>query len=89
MGEGKSPCPKSLFYELMDFTVELAKSFQLSPFEILKQEKDHVIMMINYYSERGQESETSAAVNNSENKRARGKNDRVRVNDKTATGGWF
>lgn len=37
----------------MDFTVELSKLFNLSPFEVLKQDKDEVIMLINYFIEKG------------------------------------
>ena len=33
----------------MDFTCELSKLYSISPFEIFKQEKDEVIMLINYY----------------------------------------
>lgn len=36
----------------MDFTYELSRSFNLSPFEILNQDKDQVIMMINYFSDK-------------------------------------
>ena len=36
-------CPKSLFYEFMDFTYTVAQSFNVLPFEILKQHKDEVV----------------------------------------------
>lgn len=37
----------------MDFTVELSKSYNVTPFEIFKQDKDSVIMLINYFIEKG------------------------------------
>ena len=43
----------------MDFTFELSKMFNVLPFEILKQDKDEVIMLINYMSEKG-EAKTTA-----------------------------
>lgn len=53
MGEGEAPpCPKSLFYELMDFTFELSKIYNVLPFEIMKQDKDEVIMVLNYMAEK-------------------------------------
>ncbi len=44
----------------MDFTFELSKMFSVLPFEILKQDKDEVIMLINYMSEKGAKKESSA-----------------------------
>ena len=38
----------------MDFTCELCKLYSVTPFEVLKQDKDAVIMLINYYIEKGQ-----------------------------------
>lgn len=73
--------PKSLFYELMDFTFELSKSLNISPFSIMKEDKDEVIMLMNYFIEKGEEQPESKSV--------KSKNERVRVNDDTATGGWF
>lgn len=69
----------------MDFTVNLSKMFELSPFQVLKEDKDAVIMLINYYIEKGQETpnqKTTTIENSADEKR-------IRVNDKTATGGWF
>lgn len=72
----------------MDFTVELAKSFNMTPFEVLKQDKDEVIMLINYFIEKS-ETETEETTHVNAPKKTYGKNERIRVNDKTATGGWF
>lgn len=76
--------PKSLFYELMDFTFELSKNLNISPFSIMKEDKDEVIMLMNYFIEKGEEQPEIKNV-----KSGNGKNERVRVNDDTATGGWF
>lgn len=38
----------------MDFTVELSKVYNVIPFEIFKQDKDEVIMLINYFIEKSQ-----------------------------------
>lgn len=46
----------------MDFTVELSKSYNVTPFEIFKQDKDSVIMLINYFIEKGQTKGDGAGV---------------------------
>lgn len=62
MGEGVTPpCPKSLFYELMDFTFELSKIYNVIPFEILKQDKDEVIMLLNYMAEKSESVQHESA----------------------------
>lgn len=65
--------------------MEIGKAFNISPFEILDQDKDKVVMMINYYIEKGQNEPTSHVQPHSRSDN----NGRIRVNDKTATGGWF
>lgn len=70
----------------MDFTVQIGKAFNISPFEIMDQDKDKVVMMINYYIEKGQNEPTQA---NTRDHMQTNTNERIRVNDKTATGGWF
>lgn len=73
----------------MDFTTEISKIYGLSPFDVLKQDKDHVIMLINYYLEKGEmNNETEPVVNTRKHTQTQ-TNTRKRVNDKTATGGWF
>ena len=52
-----------------------------SPFVVFEQDTDEVIMIINFYIELGNEQPAKKAE--------RKKQDRIRVNDKTATGGWF
>ena len=46
----------------MDFTFELSKMFNVLPFEIFKQDKDEVIMLINYMSEKGATSATEEPI---------------------------
>lgn len=69
----------------MDFTFELSKIFNALPFEILKQDKDAVIMLINYFIVKGESAGTKTANNG----KIGGKEERIKVNDKTATGGWW
>lgn len=54
-GGHDSPRPDSdsLFFELMDFTYTLSVQNNLSPFVIMDQDKDRVIMLINYFIEKG------------------------------------
>lgn len=74
----------------MDFTVELARSFGMSPFFVLQQDKDEVIMLINYFIEKSEYDDVQIDSESQKHiKPKAGKNTRIRVNDKTATGGWF
>lgn len=58
-----SPRPDdSLFFELMDFTYTLSVQNNLSPFTILDEDKDRVIMLINYFIEKGGKEETPKIV---------------------------
>ena len=56
----------------------------MTPFELFAQDTDEVIMLINYYIEKGNDTDTPT----SKPEKGRGEQ-RIRVNDKTATGGWF
>lgn len=66
----------------MDFTFELSKIYNVLPFEILKQDKDEVIMLLNYMAEKSETAPKRNTVQNSEKQY-------IKVNDKTATGGWW
>ncbi len=66
----------------MRTTMTLAATFGCSPFAIFEQETDEVIMLLNYYLELAND-ETPRKVNSNT------KEKRIRVNDKTATGGWW
>lgn len=69
----------------MSLTNTIAKEYSVSPFEILKQDSDEVIMLINYILESREEENTSKTPADKSNKKEK----RIRVNDKTASGGWF
>lgn len=51
---------------------------------MFKQETSEVIMLLNYYIEKGNDTESTAT-----NRAIPNREKRIRVNDKTATGGWF
>ena len=57
----------------------------MTPFELFQQDIDEVIMLINYYIEKDDNAETTPKRNAYGGKRE----ERIRVNDKTATGGWW
>ena len=67
----------------MDFTFELSKIYNVIPFEILKQDKDEVIMLLNYMAEKGETAQ------NVQPAQPREKQQYIKVNDRTATGGWW
>lgn len=69
----------------MDFTVELAKSFNLSPFTILDEEKDKVIMLINYFVEKSDTEEPASIPA----KKTYDEPEKIKVTDATASGGWW
>ncbi len=48
----------------MDFTFELSKIYNVIPFDILKQDKDEVIMLLNYMAEKSEAAQvdTPAAI---------------------------
>ena len=73
----------------MKTTMTLATNLHISPFEIFDQDCDEVIMMINFYLKLGNENnhESISAIKPKSAKY--GSNERIRVNDKTATGGWY
>lgn len=88
-GEANSipPEPISVFEELMKTTMTLAANLHCSPFEIFAQDTDEVIMTINFYLLMSKKPE--AKKNTAKPTIQSGKEQRIRVNDKTATGGWF
>lgn len=64
----------------MGVTNSLCKIYSVPPFYLFDQNVDDVIMIINYFIEK---SDDVDAVNEDQ------KNNRVKVNDRTASGGWF
>ena len=67
----------------MATTVNLARSFGVTPFEIMAQDCDEVIMLINHFLQKA-ESDPAAG-----NPTANGGQQEIKVNDATATGGWW
>lgn len=55
----------------------------MTPFELFKQDVEEVIMLINYFIEKGETTPSQNSQNSSK------KEERIKVNDKTATGGWY
>lgn len=70
----------------MKTTMTLAVNLNISVFEIFNQDCDEVIMLINYYILLGDEKEGQVS---NKNTKVSKNNQRIRVNDDTATGGWF
>ena len=91
MGEAESfpHEPISVFAELMKTTMTLATNLHVSPFEIFAQDCDDVIMLINFYLALGNEHSESGKSAIKPQTAKNGPNVRIRVNDKTATGGWY
>lgn len=61
----------------------LCRIYNLTPFSLFKEDSEEVIMLINYLIEKSGENK-----NNHQNTYQK-KEERIRVNDKTATGGWY
>lgn len=73
----------------MQTTMTLATNLHCSPFEIFDQDMDEVIMMINFYlimAEKGTGTHTNTKTTKMNIKK---KEQRIHVDDKSATGGWF
>jgi hypothetical protein len=77
----------------METTFTLASRFGVTPFTILDQEIDDVIMVINHYLDMNYYNSNSHSNESHAQNYTKNKNDnqikRVRVNDQTASGGWF
>lgn len=69
----------------MKTTLTLSSSLNGDLFAILDKDVDDVIMVINFYILYGEQEHSSTQTE----KRAGNKKERIRVTDKTATGGWF
>ena len=65
----------------------LAANNNCSIFEIMEQDTDDVIVVINFYIALGAENPQPAQIKNKS--KVKGKEERIRVNDKTASGGWW
>lgn len=56
----------------------------MTMFDVMDRDTDEVIAIINYYIKRHEGQEEKAAPQRSKQSEVR-----IRVNDKTATGGWY
>lgn len=68
----------------METTFTLARYFNVTPFVLYEQDTDDVIMTINHYIEKAAFASSDPAPVQKKNKQQR-----IKVNDKTASGGWF
>lgn len=83
MGAADEAVPfKGAWHELMAVTISLCKAHGMTPFEIFREDTDEVISVINFYIEKGEEEPRPT-------NQGKKQETRIRVNDKTATGGWF
>lgn len=72
----------------MKTTMTLSQNFGCSPFELFEQDCDEVVMTINYYILLGEETPTDTTTTPTYKSKPK-QEERIRVNDKTATNGWF
>ena len=73
----------------MQTTMTLATNLHCSPFEIFDQDMDEVIMTINFYLIKAKTSEHTQTKTKTNNMNIKKKEQRIHVDDRTATGGWF
>jgi hypothetical protein len=71
----------------MDFTFTLSKLYGVLPFRILEENADDVILLINYLNLKDEYDPTDGRADVTP--APKGKEERIKVNDKTATGGWW
>ena len=74
----------------MKTTMTLSANMNCSMFDILNQHVDDVILIINFYLELGEQetAQEKTDIKTPIKPVAKGQK-RIRVNDATATGGWF
>ena len=68
---------------MLTTTDNLARSYNVTPFEIMAQDCDEVILFINYLLRK---AETAPAASEAP---AKSNKEYIKVNDRTATGGWW
>ena len=84
----ENAAPVSAFMELMKTTATMAANYNCTPFDIFEKDVDEVIMLIKFYTRLADEKGNMPQPQRNTQKPA-GKQERIRVNDKTATNGWF
>lgn len=73
----------------MEATVNLSRTHSISPFELFKQDAEDVIMLLNFYIEKSEETPQAGNEGRKTTAKQSDKPVRVRVTDATATGGWY
>lgn len=72
----------------MKTTMTLCANFNVDPFYLMQQDIDEVITIINYYILLGETEPEQKSTTPTQKPVAR-KDERIKVNDATATGGWW
>jgi hypothetical protein len=67
---------------MLTTTDNLARSYNVTPFEIMAQDCDEVILLINYLLKKAENAPASSTTPANEKQY-------IKVNDRTATGGWW
>lgn len=69
----------------MRTTLTISANLNCSPFEVFEQDVDEVIMLINFYLHLGKDVGNIKATKATNGNKPQ----KIRVNDKTASNGWF
>lgn len=85
MGSVNTTDPSNgLYYDLMYVSMSLCSNYNMTPFYLFAQNTEEVIMIVNFYIEKSQYNTVNASKVKKNNKE-----ERIRVTEKTATGGWY
>ena len=77
-------------FELVDLTFEVTKATGTTPFKVFSQDTDEVILIINYLIEKaGDIKDKKEETPSKKTSSSSSKEKRIRVNDKTASSGWW
>ncbi len=82
---GEQPPPKPISEALLDVVFAFAAQWRVSPYDVLLWDVDDFFLLAAYLIARGRQTPTE----NAKTTQSSPKEERIRVNDKTATGGWF
>lgn len=69
----------------MRTTMTIAANYNCTPFDVMNQDIDDVLLLLNFYVEMANENDTPVQAQTQKSTKEK----RIRVNDKTATGGWW
>ena len=79
---GEEIPPKPVSETFSEIVILFAEKWNTTPFDVLSQDIDDFILVVNAMISKGQSKPIA-------NTKTQNKEERIRVNDKTATGGWF